>query len=100
MASTVVHVLSFEGCPHAALARRVAEEAASAYGGRVHLVEVDLLDPELPAAFRGYPSPTVLVDMSEVIPGERSASGLTCRAAGAPSTDAVRLAIAAAIGGT
>ena len=100
MASTVVHVLTFEGCPHAADALRAATEAASSSGEQVDLVEVDLLDPRLPAAFRGYPSPTVLVGMNEVLPGERSTSGLTCHAAGAPSTEAVRLAIHAALEGT
>lgn len=97
MASTVVHVLTFEGCPNAAAALSAAREAASPYDKHVDLVEVDLLDPQLPEVFRGYPSPTVLVGMNEVMPGERSNGGTSCHAAGAPSTDAVRLAIRAAL---
>ena len=98
MASTVVHVLTFEGCPNAAAALRAAREASSPYGERVQLIEADLLDPRLPEVFRGYPSPTILVGLNEVTPSGRSADGPTCHAAGAPSTEAVRLAIRRAAG--
>ena len=89
----IVHVLTFEGCPHAEAARKAASDAVSECDARVELVEVDLLDPELPADLQGYPSPTVLVDMRDVASGEGRAEGLSCRAAGAPSTEAIRVAI-------
>jgi hypothetical protein len=97
MPRTLVHVLTFEGCPHAAEALGAAREAARSHHPSVAVIEVDLLDPGLPEAFRGYPSPTVLVDMTEVLPSERSTKGPTCHAAGAPSTEAVRLAIRAVL---
>lgn len=89
----IVHVLTFEGCPHAEAARRAAREAVSECDRPVELVEVDLLHPELPTDLQGYPSPTVLVNMSDVGSGDGRDEGLSCRAAGAPSTEAIRGAL-------
>ena len=61
-----VHVLTFEGCPHAAAAWSAARAAASECEVPIEVVAVDLLDPTIRAEFKGYPSPTILVGMKEV----------------------------------
>jgi GNAT superfamily N-acetyltransferase len=93
MRPRTVHVLTFEGCPHADSAKAAALTAISDFGGPIELIEVDLLDPEIPAQLKGYPSPTVLVGMKDVSPGEGTQGGIGCRASGAPSAEEVRLAL-------
>lgn len=93
MSGLIVHVLTFEGCPHADAALTAATAAVAGCRHPVELVEVDLMDPEIPDELRRYPSPTILVDMKEVAPSEGEAEGLACRALGAPSAEEVRLAI-------
>ena len=100
MRTRVIHVLTFEGCPHAEAAKEAARVALSRYDREVDLVDVDLLDPTIPAAYRKYPSPTILVGMKEVSPAGGTTDGLGCRAAGAPSVDDIGRAIEARWGRT
>ncbi|MFG0253418.1 MAG: hypothetical protein ACF8NJ_11160 [Phycisphaerales bacterium JB038] len=98
MTRRVVRVLTFEGCPHADSARAAARTAVEAFAGDVEVREVDLLDPAIPAALRGFPSPTILVGMDEVSPRAESVQGAACRTSGAPSVEEIRAAMRAAWG--
>jgi GNAT superfamily N-acetyltransferase len=98
MRPRTIHILTFEGCPHADSAKAAAVAAISEFEAAVELTEVDLLDPEIPGELKGYPSPTILVGMKDVSPGQGAVGGVRCRAAGAPSAEEVRLAMEEAWG--
>jgi hypothetical protein len=93
MKPRVIHILTFEGCPHADSAKAAARAAISECDAQIELVEVDLFDPTISAEYKGYPSPTILVGMNDVSPGQGSMTGIGCRSSGAPSVEEVRLAI-------
>jgi len=74
-----VQLLYFEGCPHVNAARRVLRAALGGAGvGEVVVEEVDVEAPSTPPEFRGWGSPTILIDGVDVA-GERVPQGLTCR---------------------
>jgi catechol 2,3-dioxygenase-like lactoylglutathione lyase family enzyme len=94
----IIHLLTFEGCPHAAAARAAVSAAIAAFDAPIERVEVDLDDPGITPAFRAFPSPTILVGMKDVSPVGGPMQGRGCRAAGAPAAEDVARAIRAAWG--
>ncbi|HSM35548.1 MAG TPA: hypothetical protein VK837_04050 [Longimicrobiales bacterium] len=97
MSRLAIHVLTFEGCPNADSAWAAAREAIAECDTSVELIGVDLMDPTIPAQYRGYPSPTILVGRKVVSPAELAPEGAACRASGAPSAREVRAAVLAAL---
>ena len=52
--------------------------------------EVNIRDSAAPDKWRGFPSPTVLVDGKDIVTGTDSATGSSaCRLGGAPSVEAI-----------
>ena len=86
-----IDLIYFEGCPHTGTARENVAAALSASGRPVQWFEWDLFDEATPAGFRGYPSPTVLVEGTDVVVDESggATSGTACRAGGAPTVEEI-----------
>lgn len=96
MAGRVIRVLTFEGCPHADAARTAAREAIERSGLDIELHEVELGTPQTPEEFSAYPSPTVLVGVSDASGRTEVLGGMGCRASGAPTVAQIHDAIASA----
>lgn len=86
--STQVHLLYFEGCPNADRARRLLREAFSRVGGEPQWIEMDTASADCPAEWRGFPSPTILVQGAEASSGKTACPGTaSCRFAGLPDIE-------------
>ena len=94
----VIKLLYFEGCPNVGAAREnlasAIELSGSASGAvddrRGEWEEVDLSLPDAPAGWKGFPSPTVLVNGRDVETGESVSSGMSaCRLSGPPEVEAI-----------
>ncbi len=81
-----ITLLYFEGCPNVEEARENLRKFLSDPVMKVKTWdEVRTDDPSCPAKWRGFPSPTVLIDGHDVVTGRESAEGEgACRLAGAP----------------
>ena len=90
--SVNVALVYFEGCPHAEAARVHLRRALEARGLPAVWQEWDTGATETPAAFRGYASPTVLVDDRPVGGGEVGV-GMGCAVGGAPSVAVILTAL-------
>lgn len=85
-----IELVYFDGCPNA----KPARENLRAVLASASWTEWNLSSPETPERFRGYGSPTVLVDGRDVT-GEADGNGaMACRADGAPSPELIREALA------
>ncbi|HEY3586411.1 MAG TPA: hypothetical protein VGK85_04635 [Myxococcaceae bacterium] len=74
-----VQLLFFEGCPHVDATRRVLRQALESAGlGEVALEQIDVDAASMPADFRDWGSPTILIDGVDIA-GERGPSGRSCR---------------------
>ncbi|MBI4370522.1 MAG: MerC domain-containing protein [Elusimicrobia bacterium] len=83
-------LLYFESCPNKDKARENLKQALVQLGIAPIWDEVDLESYQTPQKWRGFPSPTILVDGSDVVTGNFSASGTTsCRLGDAPSVDLI-----------
>jgi hypothetical protein len=81
-----VHLLYFEGCPNVGQARRLLEETCRRIGREPQWIELDTSAPNCPARWRGFPSPTILVEGTEVLSGRKTSPGTaSCRFAELPS---------------
>ena len=87
-----VELVFFEGCPHAARARERLRAALSHAGQEPTWTEWDTMLPGTPASYRSYPSPTVLVDGSDVSGGAEGA-GVGCAVNGSPTEEAILQAL-------
>lgn len=81
MATRLVEVLSFEGCPHAEPALELARRIARESGVDAEVRRIDLNDAEEALAWRFIGSPTIRIDGRDVEPGadERNVYALSCR---------------------
>ena len=68
--------------------------ALAAAGMPVSVHEWDRDDASAPPYVRGYASPTVLVNGRDVSGDRATADAASCRAAGAPSAETIRRALA------
>jgi hypothetical protein len=82
-----IHLLYFEGCPNADKARRNLESALNAaYLESAGWKEMDVQLPSTPEEWRGFPSPTILVNGVNIeddrtqAPGTGGAGGARARA--------------------
>ncbi len=89
-----IDLVFFEGCPHAATARERLREVLATLGSSAVWNEWDTEDAATPSHFRGYSSPTVLVNGIDV-EGKSPTSGAGCAVGGGPSVEALRNAFAA-----
>ncbi|MDE2489765.1 MAG: hypothetical protein KGM24_02890 [Elusimicrobia bacterium] len=91
--SVKIHLLSFEGCPNAERARGALRAVLAQAGLPARWGEADLRSPDCPEVWRGFPSPTVLVDGADVLTGDRERRGTSsCRVGAVP--DEARIAAA------
>ena len=88
-----ITLLTFEGCPNAAAARKATLTAIARAGRPVEFTELDLLASDTPVEYRRYPSPTVLVGECDVSGDGDDVQGSSCRASGAPSVAQIHLAL-------
>jgi hypothetical protein len=98
----LVEMLTFEGCPHAALTRERLDDALRAENARADVTVVEVASPERAQEVRFLGSPSVRIDGEDVEPGAdgRSNYGLMCRqyrtgstSEGVPSVAMLRLSI-------
>ena len=86
-----IHLLCFEGCPNAGKARNNLRKAINEAGLILNnWEEVDIENPETYKGWKGFPSPTILVNGANIESGERYAEGRgSCRLGGAPPVEAI-----------
>jgi hypothetical protein len=87
-----IDLVFFEGCPHIDQARANIRAALGADGLQSDWREHNQSDSSTDAEWRGFPSPTVLVNGVDVL-GDSRAAGSCCRATGAPGVDAIAAAL-------
>lgn len=91
-----IRLLYFDGCPNVEQARGNLRSALARAGLNPAWKEINVQAEEIPDNWRGFPSPTVLIDGKDVLTGAGSAAGsAACRVGGAPSIET----IIAALGG-
>lgn len=73
-----IQFVYFEGCPTAAPARQALAEAMHLLDWDCPVEEIDTRSPTAPVLQRHYPSPTLLVDGTDVF-GEARADAGCCR---------------------
>lgn len=83
MSGVAIQLLFFAGCPLADAARRALREALVECGLEAY-EEVDLLAPETPEELRGWGSPTILVEGSDVT-GSAKGHDIGCRVYAGPT---------------
>ncbi len=87
-----VELVYFEGCPHVAEARNELSNALRVCGLPPTWREWDTGSPDTPGHLKGYASPTILVDGSDVA-GVPAGSGMGCTLAGAPRAEVIVAAL-------
>lgn len=93
-----VQLLTFDGCPNAAAARRALRRCLEAAGLPSSFDELDTGGPDTPDELKNWGSPTILVDGVDV-GGESIPTGTSCRLydnpdhRGVPSDDAILAAL-------
>jgi hypothetical protein len=94
--SVEVRLLSFEGCPNVERAREALRAALPLAGLPARWEETDLLSPDCPGRWRGFPSPTILVDGADAVTGERRRAGTSsCRVGAVPDAETIARALKA-----
>ena len=91
MKETEIHLLYFEGCPNVGKARENLGKAFSTTGLSLEQwEEVDIEHPETYKEWKGFPSPTILVNGFNIEDGEKYLRGKgSCRLGGAPSVEMI-----------
>jgi mercuric ion transport protein len=91
-----VQLLYFEGCPNLELARAALREAMAAEQIDARVDEIDVEAEDAPEWARGWGSPTILIDGTDLTGATRS-NGPSCRLYedGAPSVEQIRARLAA-----
>jgi len=89
-----VRLLYFAGCPNVEQARANLRDALGRSGLAERWEETDLQGPDCPEGWKGFPSPTVLVDGADVVSGARTQAGTSsCRFGGAPGAERIAAAL-------
>lgn len=85
-----IDLVYFEACPHVAKAREnIAEVIARVGADLVDYREWNLMDDTTPDRYRGFGSPSVLVDGDDAAGIGPSSQGMSCRSEGAPSINEI-----------
>lgn len=91
-----IRLLYFKDCPHVEQAREHLREALSRAGLAHRWDETDTRSSDCPERWKGFPSPTVLVDGADIVSGSRAQPGSgSCRMDGAPTSKQIGAALAA-----
>lgn len=94
--SRKIRLLYFEDCPNVEQARENLREALSHAGLAQRWDETDIRSSDCPDRWKGFPSPTVLVDGTDIVSGAEAQSGSSsCRTGGAPTWEQIGTALAA-----
>jgi len=89
-----IHLLYFEGCPNVEEARENLKTALSRADLALTWVETDLRSGNAPKKWRGFPSPTILINGRDIATGRGFARGAeSCRFGGAPSVAQIAAAL-------
>ncbi|MBI3018056.1 MAG: MerC family mercury resistance protein [Deltaproteobacteria bacterium] len=85
-----IDLLYFEGCPNVDKARNHIKEALSKRGLPLKWNEIDINDKNTASHLKGFPSPTVLINGTDIETGLSKLSGTSsCQVTGAPSIDQI-----------
>ncbi|HMU62437.1 MAG TPA: hypothetical protein PKA66_11690 [Gemmatimonadales bacterium] len=87
-----IELVFFEGCPHANEARLRLRQVLAESGLEAAWQEWDTSDGGTPLAYRGFGSPTILID-GRAVGGGIVGSGMGCAVGGAPSEEAIHEAL-------
>lgn len=87
-----IQLVTFDGCPHADLARANLREALRFEKIDAAIEEIDIQKPEAIASLGAWGSPTILIDGADLFGAQPRQGGVGCRlyADGAPSVDQIR----------
>lgn len=89
-ATKSITLLYFDGCPNVEEARRRLRTALARAGRDPVWDEVNLQAQDAPVGWRGFPSPTVLVNGKDIVTGADAADGAGgCRLGGAPTVEVI-----------
>ncbi|NNF28951.1 MAG: heavy metal-responsive transcriptional regulator, partial [Gemmatimonadetes bacterium] len=77
-----IDLIYFDGCPHVEVARTRLRAALGGAAARPAWREWDLGSDATPERFRQFPSPTVLIDGTDIEGRDDRTSALACRAGG------------------
>jgi hypothetical protein len=92
MGTDRIELVYFEGCPQVAEARREISRALRMCRLPPTWREWDTTSPDTPASFKGFCSPTVLVDGIDTC-GSVPVAGPACTVAGAPRAEHIVAAL-------
>ncbi len=86
-----VHLLYFEGCPNVEEARKNLREALKAGGlTGIEWEEADTRRPGVQEGWKGFPSPSILVNSVNIETGEKHSVGTSsCNLGGAPTVEII-----------
>jgi len=87
-----IELVFFEGCPHADEARLRLRRVLVQSGLEAEWREWDTGKGGTPVAYRGFGSPTILID-GRAVSGAVAGSGMGCAVGGAPSEEAIHEAL-------
>src|SRR5688500_4780754 len=92
-----IQLLYFEGCPNLEPARDALRDALAAERLDLQVEEIDVEAPGAPEWARGWGSPTILIDGTDLTGATRS-TGASCRLykGGTPAVEEIRARIVAA----
>lgn len=91
-----IELVFFEGCPHVESTRNALRDSLEALGKPTSWIEWDLNSSDTPIELRPFPSPTVLINGTDVDGASAGSAALSCRASGAPSSARIIAALKAA----
>lgn len=87
-------LLHFRGCPNVEQARKNLTEAFRRVNTKAEWAETDVQSEDCPPQWRGFPSPSILVDERDVATGDSSRTGSSaCRFGGAPKVEQIANAL-------
>lgn len=86
-----IHLLFFQDCPNVGKARENLEKALTALGVfHPEWEEVDINSPHTYEGWRGFPSPTILINGVNMENGEKYSAGTSsCRFSGATTIETI-----------
>jgi len=79
-----IHLLYFPTCPHWKKEQGNLRTASKTLGKELEWEEINLESPDCPEKWRGFPSPTILINGTDIHSGKTIMEGSTsCRLGGA-----------------
>ena len=85
-----IHLLYFSECPNWKKAQENLCAASNRLGKKLEWEEVNLESSDCPQSWRGFPSPTILINRIDIQSGRKEMEGsIACRFGGVSSPDLI-----------